>query len=116
MLAYPHARRELPQFQHRDVAGFEDEHRIGLVILAKEELVRVNGHERAQAKQKLENVGPDSCRKLACAAGVQSVPLALKYFRNSSVTMISCGLLAISTHWEAFVPLINERSSQRIDQ
>jgi hypothetical protein len=31
-----------------------------LVVLAEEELVRRDGHDRAQAEQKLEDVGPDS--------------------------------------------------------
>jgi hypothetical protein len=34
--------------------------RIGLVVLAEEELVRRNGNDRAQAEQEPEDIGPDS--------------------------------------------------------
>jgi hypothetical protein len=49
-----------PGFQHRDFARFEDEHRIGLVVFTEKELVRRDGHHRAQVEQEPEDVGPDS--------------------------------------------------------
>jgi hypothetical protein len=50
------------RFQHSDLSRFKDEHRIGLVLLAEKELVRRDTHDRAQAEQELEDVGPDSTK------------------------------------------------------
>ena len=47
-------------FQHRGYARFENEHRIGLVVLAEKELARWNGDDWAQSEQEPEDVGPDS--------------------------------------------------------
>ena len=46
----------VPGFQHCDLAGFEDEHRIGLVVFAEKVLVRRDGHERTHPEQELEDV------------------------------------------------------------
>jgi hypothetical protein len=51
-----------PGFHHSDFPHFKDEHRIGLVMFAEKELVRRDTHDRAQAEQELEDVGPDSTK------------------------------------------------------
>ena len=47
-------------FSTRGYARFENEHRIGLVVLAEKELARRNGDDWAQSEQVLEDIGPDS--------------------------------------------------------
>jgi hypothetical protein len=52
----------VPRFQHDSLARFKHEHRIGLIMFVKKELVRWNGHYRTNAKQELEDVSSDSTK------------------------------------------------------
>ena len=61
-----------PGFQHCDLAGFEDEHRIGLVAFAEEELIHRDGYDGAQAEHKFEDVGPDSATGIRCRSSIRN--------------------------------------------
>ena len=83
-------RLSTPGFHHNDFPRFKDEHRIGLVMFAEKQLVRRDTHDRAQAEQELEDVGPDSTKNASMQSSF-SRPRRI-FFSSPARKRTPCGM------------------------